>query len=46
MSPGGSKLRYVNIDPIAGGAVLLKLGYSIRDVGLIVSKQEKLNVMR
>ena len=37
------KLRYVNIDPIAGGAVLLKLGYSIRDVGLIVSKQEKLN---
>jgi hypothetical protein len=37
------KLRYVNIEPITGGAVLLKQGYSIRDVGLIVVKQEKLN---
>ena len=33
----------MNIEPITGGAVLLKQGYSIRDVGLIVVKQEKLN---
>jgi len=33
----------LNIKSIASGAVLLNRGYSIKDVELVVAKQEKLN---